>query len=326
MKKIISVLVITVLFFACGETKKTPVKPLYDLTANKKVPEFSAENAYKYIEEQVAFGPRNPNSQGAKMALEYFKNFFSENCDKLELQNFQYTGYEGEKLDLTNIIAKYKPEAKRRIILCAHWDTRPMADQDKDESKKDKPILGANDGGSGTGVLMEIAALLKNNPVDYGVDIILFDGEDYGKASDLSNFCIGSKYFSATKDISYQPVFAILLDLIGDKEAKYPMDLESLNKAPEVVRMVWGIAKTIGSDRFKDITGDGIYDDHVPLNQAGIKAINIIDADIVGADSDVERRNYWHTHNDDMRNIDKEALQQVGNVLVKLLYSLKFNR
>lgn len=326
MKKVLSIFLILLVIFGCGENKKEPIKPLYDLSANKPTPKFSGDKAYKFIEEQVAFGPRNPNSQGARMAIDYFKNFFEENDAKVELQNFQYTGYNSERLDLTNIIAKYNPEAKRRIILCAHWDTRPRADEDKDESKKDKPILGANDGGSGCGVLMEMATILKNNPIDYGVDIILFDGEDYGESADLENFCIGSKYFGATKDLTYQPVFAILLDLIGDKEAKYPQDLESVNKAPEVVNMVWGIAKTIGASRFISATGDGIYDDHVPLNQSGIKTINIIDADIVGADSDIERRNYWHTHNDNMENIDPEALQQVGDVLVKLIYSLKFNR
>ncbi|MFA8343586.1 MAG: M28 family peptidase [Rhodothermaceae bacterium] len=327
MKKVLLLIVAALLLAGCGGEKKTKAqKPLYDLTSGKAVPKFSGENAYKYVEEQVAFGPRNPNSQGAKMALQYFKNFFEQNCDKFELQNFIYTGYQNEKLDLTNIIAKYKPEAKRRIILCAHWDTRPRAEQDKNEANKHKPILGANDGGSGTGVLMEIARILKENPVDYGVDIILFDGEDYGEASDLDNFCIGSKYFGATKDPSYQPVFAILLDLIGDIDAKYPQDPESMSKAPEVVNMVWRIAQDIGASRFISATGSGIYDDHVALNQNGIKAINIIDSDIVGADSDIERKNYWHTQNDTMENIDKEALQQVGDVLVKLIYSLKFNR
>jgi len=326
MKKIFLFITAILLIAGCGEKKQTIQKPLYDLTAGKTTPKFSGESAYKYVEKQVAFGPRNPNSQGAKMALEYFKEFFEKNCDKLELQNFVYTGYQNEKLNLTNIIAKYNPEAKRRIIFCAHWDTRPRAEQDKNEDNKRKPILGANDGGSGTGVLMEIATILKKNPVDYGIDIILFDGEDYGKASDLDNFCIGSKYFGATKDPSYQPVFAILLDLIGDKDAKYPKDPESVSKAPKVVSMVWGIAQRIGAGRFISVKGDGIYDDHVALNQHGIKAINIIDSDIVGANSDIERKNYWHTQNDTMENIDKEALQQVGDVLVKLIYSLKFNR
>lgn len=325
MKKIL-LIVIVLLLIGCEGKKQEIIKPLYDLTAGKPIPKFSGEQAYKHIEEQVAFGPRNPNSEGAARALDFFKDFFEKRCDKLELQNFLYTGYENERLNLTNVIAKFNPEAKRRIILCAHWDTRPWADKDKDESKRDKPILGANDGGSGTGVLMEIASILKENPVDYGVDIILFDGEDYGKEADLDNFCIGSKYFGATKDPSYQPVFAILLDLIGDIDAKYPYDPESVNKAPEVVQMVWGIAREIGASRFVTSTGAPIYDDHVALNQHGIKAINIIDSDIVGADSEIERKNYWHTHNDTMENISKDALQQVGDVLVKMIYSLKFNR
>lgn len=326
MKKILLLILMISIVISCGEEKQKPVKPLYDLNANKPTPKFSGERAYKFIEEQVAFGPRNPNSEGASMALQYFKNYFEQNSDKLELQNFVYTGYEQEKLNLTNIIVKFNPQAKRRIILCAHWDSRPRAEQDKNVENQKKPILGANDGGSGTGVLMEIASILKQNPVDYGVDIVLFDGEDYGEAADLDNFCIGSKYFGATKDISYQPVFAILLDLIGDKDAKFPYDLESIQKAPEVVKMVWGIAKTIGASRFITADGDPIYDDHVVLNQHGIKAINIIDSDIVGADSHIERKNYWHTQNDTMENISKDALQQVGDVLVKLLYSLKFNR
>lgn len=322
----LAVLPLIFLFSSCGE-KQEPVvsKPLYELTNNANVPKFDSDNAYNQVKAQVDFGPRNPNSSGHTKALKYLQNELNKYCDKVDLQQFYYTGYDNEKLALTNIIGKFNPAAKNRIVLCAHWDTRPRAEKAADPKRRNEPILGANDGGSGVGVLLELARVLKSNKVSYGVDIVLFDGEDYGKEEDLDNFCLGAKYYAANIGHTTMPAFSVLLDLVGDKEAVFTKEGNSLNYAPEVVNMVWGIASRIGAGMFINKNGGYIYDDHIPLEQAGLKAIDIIDGELVGADTPVKRRNYWHTHKDNMDNIGRNALQQVGDVITNLLYSLKFN-
>lgn len=300
-------------------------KPIYTLLEKTSTPQFDVENALALIEKQVSFGPRNPGSEGHKKGKEFFETELRKYADEVTLQNFSYAGYENEKLDLTNFIAKFNPKSENRIFICAHWDSRPRSDQDKSEKNKALPIPGANDGGSGCGIILELANLLKHNKVDYGIDLILFDGEDYGKESDLGNYCLGSKYFAANIPENYKPVFGILLDLVGDKEAFFKKEGNSLQVLPDVVNMIWNIAEKNNASTFINADGHAIYDDHVPLNQAGLSTIDIIDADLVGANTGVERRNYWHTQGDDMDNIGKETVKQVGQVLTKLIYSLKIN-
>ncbi len=324
--KYLLVITAAFLFFSCGEQQQQKVsKPLYELAKNYNIPKFDAGNAYDQVKAQVDFGPRNPGSKGHDETLQYLQNELKKYADEVQLQSFTYTGYNEEKLVLTNIIGKFNPSAKRRIILCAHWDTRPRAEKDKDPAKRNLPILGANDSGSGVGVLLELARLLKNQKVNYGIDIVFFDGEDYGKEDDLNNFCLGSKYFSANYNQPVYSAFSILLDLVGDKEANFSEEGNSLKYAPEVVNMVWGIASQVNASMFTPVEGESIYDDHIPMNQAGLKTIDIIDAELVGADTPVKRRNYWHTQNDTMENIGKNTLQQVGDVLTHLVYSLQFN-
>jgi len=315
------------LLSSCGEKQQNePTKPLYELTKNNNIPKFDVDNAYNQVKAQVYYGPRNPNSSGHDNALNYLQNELRKYCDDVELQSFTYTGYGNEKLNLTNIIGKFNPEAKNRIVLCAHWDTRPRAEKAVDPKRRDEPILGANDGGSGVGVLLEIARILKTNKINYGVDLVLFDGEDYGKEEDLDNFCLGSKYYAVNYRHTSTPAFCVLLDLVGDKDAVFAKEGNSLRFAPQVVNMVWGIAKQIKANKFLNKDGGYIYDDHIPLEQAGLKAIDIIDGDLIGADTPVKRRNYWHTHKDNMDNIGKNTLQQVGDVMTQLLFTLKFNR
>ncbi|MEO8399014.1 MAG: M28 family peptidase [Ignavibacteriaceae bacterium] len=328
IKKIILYAAAVLQFFvllSCGEKKgEQPSKTLYEFSSSQNIPVFNSENAYDYVEEQTKFGPRNPNSIGHQKTLNYLKNTLSQFADEVQLQSFIYKGYD-EVLNLTNIIAKFNPDKKNRILLCAHWDTRPRAEHAKDESKKNLPIIGANDGGSGVGVLLETARILKQNKIDYGVDIVLFDGEDYGKENDLNNYCLGSKYFAANYYKTSYPVFGILFDMVGDKEAVFPKEGHSLQFASEVINQFWNSAELKSSSIFLQEEKPPVYDDHVPLNQAGIKTIDIIDGDLIGADSPNERRNYWHSHDDTMQNIGKETLQQVGDVLVYFLYTLKFN-
>ena len=320
------ILLLAVLTFSsCSEKKVEVSKPLYELQTNVVIPTFEAKSAFQYIKEQIKFGPRNPNSMAHAAALNYLTNTLSKFTQTVIKQPFTYTGYNGEKLQFTNIIAKFNPKNKNRIMICAHWDSRPRSEHAKDPAKRKLPVLGANDGASGVGVILELARILSKNKIDYGIDLVLFDGEDYGLESDLPNFSLGSKYYSSKIMNDTYPAFAVLLDLVGDKDAQFPIESNSKNYAPDIVNMFWNKAAEIGADKFTFGVSQPIYDDHIPLNQAGIKTINIIDSELIGANTLVERRNYWHSDKDTIENIGVETLQQVGDVLTNIIYSLKFN-
>lgn len=299
-------------------------KPPFEIQKNDSIPAFNGENAYAQVKAQVDFGPRNPGSAGHNHALIYLQNELNKYADEVTLQPFTYPGY-NEELSLTNIIAKFNTANTNRILVCAHWDTRPRSEHAKDSTKRNLPVLGANDGASGCGVILELARVLSNKKLNLGVDLVLFDGEDYGKENDLDNYCLGSKYYSVNIPGGIYPRFAILLDMVGDRDAVFMKEAASMQYAPDIVNLVWNIADQLNAPAFVPRTGDSIYDDHIPMNQAGIKTIDIIDEDLVGADTPVERRNYWHSDKDTMENIGKDTLQQVGNVLVYLLYSIHFN-
>ena len=314
------------LFYSCNkEVKQEVSKVPFELQKSSNIPKFDGENAYNQVAAQVKFGPRDPGSKAHEAALNYFQNELRKYSSDVELQSFTYPGYDSVTLHLTNVIAKFNSGNKNRIIFFAHWDSRPRAEHATKESLKDKPIPGANDGASGCGILLELARILKDNNINYGVDLIFLDGEDYGKEHDLNNFCLGSKYFAANYPVDKLPAFGVLLDLVGDKQAVFEREGNSDKFAPTIVNLIWNAAQQINSPVFSQ-EGDGdIYDDHIPLNQAGLMTADIIDADLVGADTPVKRRNYWHSENDTMDNISKDTLQQLGDVLTYMIYSLKFN-
>ena len=202
---------------SCSEKKVEVLKPLYELKTVTAIPKFNADYAYQYVKEQIKFGPRNPNSIAHDAALNYLANTLGKFTQSVTKQSFTYTGYNGEELKLTNIIAKFNPNIKNRIMICAHWDSRPRSEHAKDPAKKKQPVLGANDGASGVAVILELARLLSENKIDYGVDLVLLDGEDYGKESDLSNFSLGSKYYASKMINNTFPAFAVLLYMVRDK-------------------------------------------------------------------------------------------------------------
>jgi len=324
--KIILIFVFLSLTFAfCKKDAEKPVKKEVTFTLiETSVPQFDQTLAYDYVKQQLSFGPRNPNSTGHQQAKEYLLNELKKFADTVFAQNFRYPGYNGENLSLTNIIGSFNPQSKFRILLCAHWDTRPRSDKDKNPANREKPILGANDGASGVAVLLALARTLKENKIDYGIDIVFFDGEDYGKEGDLLNYSLGAKYFIQNKPDYINPQFAILLDMVGDKEAIFKKEPNSIQFAPDIVELIWNTAAKLNLQTFSNELTNPIYDDHIPLGEMGIKIVNIIDADLIGADSPNPRRNYWHTQNDTLENIDPKTLKEVGQLLVKLIYSIKF--
>lgn len=286
------------------------------------VPVFNADSAYGFVAKQVAFGPRTPNSVAHRNAKQYLLAKLRSYAGRRNVfpQAFKVAGYDDDTLALTNIIAAFNPRSGDRIMLSAHWDSRPQADQDTVDT--DKPILGADDGGSGVAVLLELARLFHDNPPPIGVDIVLFDGEDYGKEDDLSNYFLGSRYWSKNPPVKgYSPRFGILLDMVGGKAARFPKEQNSMRYAPNLVDELWSIADQKGYGQlFVDESGSIISDDHVVVSQVlKIPTIDIIHHE--PAANGTSFPPYWHTHRDNMQIISKKTLRGTGDVLAELVYN-----
>lgn len=274
---------------------------------------FNGDRAFQYLEEQVAIGIRAPNTPGAQKAIDYYKTFLEPLADEVTLQNFQHPDpYADRTLNLTNIIARFDPENRNRVMLCAHWDTRPRAD--RDPLRPEDPILGANDGASGVAVLMEIANQLREQPARIGVDLVLFDGEDYGKEGHLEGYLIGSRYLAANL-YTPPPQQVILLDMIGDSELEITIDPVSYRAAPHLVDAIWEVADELGYTEFVREMGPGMYDDHVSFIDIGIPAIDIIDFSYPN-----DYTNYWHTHEDTPDKCSPYSLEVVGNTILTWVY------
>jgi glutaminyl-peptide cyclotransferase len=237
----------------------------------------------------------------------------TELCRKQKFVYFDSTT--GQTLNLTNIIASYNPGSTRRILLCAHWDSRPRCDQDPDTTLARLPVLGANDGASGTAVLLEMGRLFKKSPPPIGVDIVLFDGEDYGLKDEEKGWFLGSTYFARNLN-GYRPRLAILLDMIGDKDLKIYREAISQKYAGDLNDYIWGIAREIAAPAFVDSVKHVVSDDHVPLLSAGIKAADIIDFDYP----------WWHTHLDSPDKCSPQSLAEVGRVLVAAIYNKRIEK
>lgn len=315
------------IFFACSADREPEVqKGRFAFNkGNANVPEFDAQSAYRYIETQVSFGTREPNSIGHRQTREFLietlRGYAGTNA--VFSQDFQFVGYDGEVLNLSNIIAAFNLNARDRILLAAHWDTRPRADEESDPNRQNEPIIGANDGGSGVGVLLELARIFSENMPPIGVDILFFDGEDYGKPSDLDNYFLGARAWSANPPVpGYSPRFGILLDMVGAQGATFPKEGFSRRYAPALVNNVWDVARELGYDHiFIDRNGAPVADDHWIVNIiANIPMIDIIHYDSPDGQS-VQFPEFWHTHNDNMDIISTETLQAVGDVLVEIIYN-----
>lgn len=302
----------------------SPDEPRFTLDPQgREVPHFSEENAYEYIEKQVSFGPRYPGSEGHAAAGSFLRERLESyaGTDRVFVQSFDHEGYDGETFTLHNLIAAFNVENPNRILLAAHWDTRPRGEEDPYEPEK--PIPGADDGGSGVGVLLELARLFREVPPPVGVDIILFDGEDYGHAGDLDQFFLGARHWSLNPPVeNYRPRFAILLDMVGGVDAVFPKEGYSMRYAPTLVDAVWQVAAELGfEERFPDRDGALIADDHMIVNRyTDIPMINIIHHDRSDAGGAVFPP-YWHSQQDDMEIIDRETLRIVGTLMAELIYN-----
>jgi Zn-dependent M28 family amino/carboxypeptidase len=274
------------------------------------VPAFDANAAFALLRTQVEFGPRVPGTAPHARQLEWMTGLLRAHADTVVLQAFTHQAAGGKTLQLTNVIARFNANQQRRILLLTHWDTRPVADQDPDESRRLQPVPGANDGASGVAVLLQLAATLSTHAAPIGVDLLFTDGEDYGPG----DMYLGATYFAANAG-TYRPLYGILLDMVGDRNPLFPIEGNSQELAPDVVQRVWGLAQEIGLGMmFPPNTGAWVTDDHLPLNRAGIPAINIIDFDYGPANG------YWHTLDDDLQNVSPRGLGGVGTLLSELIY------
>lgn len=283
---------------------------------SKDIPQFDADRAFRYLEKQCSFGPRNPGSVGHRECLIYLKETLSGLADTLMVQPFAYSDpYSGKMLQLTNLVARFQPQRKNRIWIAAHWDTRPWADRDRHESNRSTPIIGANDGASGVAVLLELAHHLAQSVPPLGVDLVLLDGEDLGKQGDLKYFFNGSRYL-ARHIPKPHPRYCILVDMVGDKELELPMEGNSMEQAPKLVKLIWSLAADLGLDAFVPKIAYTVEDDHVILFQTGgIPSIDIIDFDYPN-----RFRNYWHTMEDTPDKCSPASLKTVGTVLLHHIY------
>lgn len=269
--------------------------------------EFDGKHAFEYLEAQCDFGPRPSGSDAHEKTREYLVAELRRYSKEVVEQKFEYKTKKNEVLKMTNIIARFGKKGNEKILLAAHWDTRPFADKDPDPKKRDTPIIGANDGASGVAVLLELARVMKSNPPENEIIIVLFDGEDYGR--DISEMFIGSKYFAENMG-EWRPDYGILLDMIGDKDLRLPIERNSYIVAPELTKLVWQKARDLGLDAFLPRLGPSIMDDHLSLIKAGVPCIDIIDFDYP----------YWHTTEDTPDKCSAESLETVGRVMLALIY------
>jgi len=316
---------------ACKEEVKkvenkteTPKNIPSNVVKDIQVPIFDGNAAYNYVKKQVEFGPRVPNSAGHKKCGDFLVNEFAKVGLSVIEQKAILTAFDGTKLNARNIIASLNPDAEKRILLMAHWDTRPFADQDSKD--RTKPILGANDGASGVAVLLEVANILVKDSLKIGIDIILFDAEDYGQPEGTmvspkpDTYCLGSQYWAKNKHkANYKAEFGILLDMVGAKDAVFTKEGTSVYYAPQIVNKVWDIARYKGYEKyFSYQQTNPITDDHFYVNEiAKIPSIDIIHYD---ASTPSHFGKYWHTHNDNLEAVDAQTLQIVGQVLLEVIY------
>lgn len=324
----------TLFLTSCGLRRQASVSD--DTVAMTPVgPVFSADSAYQFCERQCAFGPRVMNSDAHDACGRWIQQQFAAYGLTVTTQLTALRGFDGTPLKATNITASYRPELTDRLLLCAHWDSRPWADNDPDESNWRKPVLAANDGASGVAVMLEVARLLSvpdttaAKKLDIGVDFVCFDAEDWGipQWSDVpdngNSWALGSQHWAAhlPKEAARQYRFGILLDMVGGEGAQFYREGMSLTYAPNIVDRVWRCAHAVGyGSMFPNQPGGTITDDHIPVNQvAKIPCIDIIPYYPACEQSSFGPT--WHTVNDDMAHIDRNTLQAVGQTIVQVLFS-----
>ena len=334
MKKSILIVIAAVLMLASCNEKKPNISPEGDTQPKKTiiVPQFNADSAYQYVAMQTQFGPRVPETKAHADCAAWLTAKLGEFADTVIVQDFRTRLFNEKGIDGQNIVAVFHPKAKKRIVLCAHWDSRPYADHDPDEANSRTPIDGANDGASGVGVLLECARQFKLQalPEHLGVDIVFFDLEDYGPhqteaeqyyEEEVNHWALGSQYWSKHPHVyGYKAYYGVLLDMVGGSNPNFPKEYYSQGYAAWVSNKIWRKAYDLGyRPYFNNELGPIVSDDHLPMNQmAGIPTVDIIDLQPESSNGCFPE--VWHTLNDNLENIDKTTLGMVGDVLLHTIY------
>ncbi len=273
--------------------------------------EFDGRQALAYVTQQVAFGPRVPGAPGHAAMAKWLDSLSRARADSVTVQRWWHHAANGDSVEMVNVLAQFNMKASQRLLYIAHWDTRPRADNEKDSTKRKQPIPGADDGGSGVAILLGVADALKKTPPDVGVDLLYVDGEDFGTfGPPRVDVLVGAEYYAAHQIETRRPIFAVLWDMVGHANAQFPVEENSQVAAPQVVDKVWSIASSMGYGHiFKREPYGAITDDHIPLINAGIITIDVID---IGYP-------YWHTTEDTPDKESADILGAVGNVAVGVI-------
>lgn len=279
--------------------------------------EFDGEAAFHFVERQLAFGPRIPGTPAHRAMGDWLDSLLTGLADTIIVQAWQHVTLKGDTLPMRNFLARFNPAAAERVLYLAHWDTRPASGPDTGLDFN-QPVPGANDGASGVAVLLGVAQALRATPPEVGVDLLFVDGEDYGIFSEERDVLVGTRYYVENQPPGPPPRFAVLFDMVGDKDLKLPPEGYSMTGAPEVVDRVWSTAEALGySAWFPRSGGIAINDDHIPLQHAGIAAIDVIDFDY-GPDN-----SWWHGPGDTLDKVSAASLKIVGDVAVAVLREMK---
>jgi peptidase M28-like protein len=274
------------------------------------VREFDGASAFHYLETQVGFGPRIPGTEAHRRMVAWMDSLLRQRSDTVVVQSWTHVTASGDSLPLANLIARFRPAATKRLLFLAHYDSRPHADGPA-STDSTKPVPGANDGASGVALLIGIADVLKRTPPTIGVDLLFVDGEDYGDFTKTpDDVLMGSRYYAKHQVPGAQPLYAVLFDLIADKDLQIFEEGNSLVGAPEVVELVWNAAKDLGyAGTFVASPKHTLIDDHLELQKVGIRAIDVVDFDYPA----------WHTTGDTIDKVSGASLQIVGDVAVELV-------
>lgn len=310
---------------SCGDSNKEQSQNVEEKPI-VAVPNFNEDSAYAFVKKQVDFGPRVPNSPEHTTTGDYLVGMLKSYGGVVKEQKFEALTFDGVNLSLRNIMGSFNTAASKRILLAAHWDTRPFADKDVEEPNK--AMIGANDGASGVGVLLEVARVISQDNPQVGIDILFFDGEDWGEKHDMNNvprpvdfdtwWALGSQYWSKNKG-TYGAYYGILLDMVGARGAQFHMEGISNEYAPKIVKKIWDKASEIGyGGYFIHQQQHEITDDHYFVNRdAKIPMVDIVHYDPAhGYFGD-----YHHTHKDNIDLIDKRTLKAVGQTLLHVIYN-----
>jgi glutaminyl-peptide cyclotransferase len=306
---------------ACGDLKDRFSKPKTG---------FDGQAALGYVQQHLAFGPRTPGTPAHDSAANWIIAEMKKRTDSVWVQRWTQTTPEGNKLPLTNIMARFNPAATQRVLYITHWDTRPKADDDPNFGNRARPILGANDGAAGVGLFMALGDVFKKTPPSVGVDLLFVDGEDWGtfdadQSGAYPDALFGSQYFAANlPSPDYKPLYGVLFDMIGDSDLQIYQEANSVQRAPEVVRRVWETAVELGyGNVFRSQVGLAITDDHVPLLNKGFHVIDVIDLQygpVAQGDPFANANpNYHHTMQDTFDKLSAKSLQTIGDVAVTLV-------